>query len=248
MTVTTPPPTGTASVPGPSSASGPSSADLRRAAVRDIVALAPGIVPFGLMLGVTAVAMHVGGFTTTLGAVLVFGGSAQLTTMSLLHLGTGVTAALVSGAVVNARIMLYGAALASRFRDQPLWFRLLAPQLVQDQTYLSAIGRPEWTGAVFRRYWGWLGGTLLAVWTASVVLGVLVGPLVPPLPHLTLVGTALFVAMLAPKLVDRAAVLAAVTAGATAVLTAHLLPPVAIIAGTLAGLVVSMLLDGRRSS
>jgi predicted branched-subunit amino acid permease len=240
----------TTSAPAPASALAPdpTQPQLARAALRDIGALAPGIVSFGLMLGVTAGAMHVSGLSATLGAVLVFGGSAQLTTMSLLHLGSGLTAALVSGAVVNARIMLYGAALAPRFAGQPLWFRLLAPQFIQDQTYLSAMDRPHWTGAVFRRYWGWLGGTLLVTWTASVLLGVLAGPLLPPLPHLSLVGTALFVAMLVPKLVDRTTVLTAVAAGATAVLVGQLLPALGILAGTAAGLLVALAADSRRAS
>jgi branched chain amino acid efflux pump len=216
-----------------------------RAAARDIGALAPGVVSFGLMLGVTVVTLHSGAGAAVLGAALIFGGSAQLTTISALHLGAGMVAAVLSGAVVNARIMLYGAALEPWFREQPLWFRLLAPHFIQDQTYLSALGRPQLRGRHFRRYWGWAGLLLLVVWSLSVAAGLLLGPVLPPLPHLSLIGTALFVAMLVPRLVDRRAAAGAAVAAVTGLVVVQTVPELGILAGTAAGVVAGLALEGR---
>jgi predicted branched-subunit amino acid permease len=238
MTTTTAPP-----VPGAAPMIGGSS--LAWAAAKDIAAVAPGVVPFGLMLGVTVASLHAGSAAAVLGAALVFGGSAQLTTVTVLHLGAGLAAAVLSGLVVNARIMLYGAALEPWFRDQPLWFRLLAPHFIQDQTYLSTIGRTGLRGPAFRRYWTWLGLLLLVVWTGSVVAGLCLGPVLPPLPHLALVGTALFVAMLVPKLVDRTSLVAAVTAAAAALGVVSVLPELGILGGTAAGVVAALVVEGR---
>jgi predicted branched-subunit amino acid permease len=235
-------------LPAPPTVSPSASASVAGSAVRDIAALSPGVVAFGLMLGVTVVTLHAGAGAAVLGAVLVFGGSAQLTTVTVLHLGAGLLAAVVSGMVVNARVMLYGAALEPWFRDQPLWFRLLAPHFIQDQTYLAAIGHRELGGREFRRYWGWAGLTLLVVWTASVAAGLLVGPALPPLPHLALVGTALFVWMLVAKLVDRTALVAAVTAGAAALAVAHVVPQLGILGGTGVGVLAALLVGERTRS
>jgi predicted branched-subunit amino acid permease len=218
-----------------------------RLAARDIGSLSPGIVPFGLMMGITATAMHSGAVATLTGATLVFGGSAQLTTLTLLHLGTGLLAAVVSGAVVNSRVLLYGAALGPRFTEHPRWFRWLGASVIQDQTYLSAIGRPEIRGAAFLRYWLWLGFSLLLVWLSAVAAGIALGPLAPPLPHLPLVGTALFVAMLAPRLVALPAVAGAGAAALVALAVSQLAPSLGIIAGTAAGLLVSLKVEGARS-
>jgi len=218
---------------------------LRTAAMRDVLAVSPGIVPFGVMLGVTVVTTGTGGFAGVLGAALVFGGSAQLTTIAVLHLGAGLLAAVLSGIVVNARILLYGAALEPWFRHQPLWFRLLGPQLIQDQTYLSASVRSGYGAAGFRRYWAWLGGVLLAVWTGSVALGLLAAPFLPPLPHLGLVGATLFVAMLVPRLVDRTSLIAAAVAAGTALVVVRVLPDLGILGGTTAGVLAALL--ARRS-
>jgi predicted branched-subunit amino acid permease len=221
-------------------------AELRRAAVRDIAALSPGVVPFGLMLGVTVMATASGAASALVGAAWVFGGSAQLTTITVLHLGAGLVAAVLSGAVVNARILLYGAALEPFFRGQPLWFRLLAPGFIQDQTYLSATGRSWAAPADFRRYWGWLGASLLVVWTASVGLGLLLAPVLPPLPHLALVGTALFIAMLVPRLVDATSLAGAAVAALTAVAVAQILPELGILVGAAAGVATAVLVSARR--
>lgn len=228
------------------SAALPRPAVLRRAAVRDIAALSPGVVPFGLMLGITVTATASGSASALVGAAWVFGGSAQLTTITVLHLGASLAAAVLSGAVVNARILLYGAALEPFFRGQPLWFRLLAPGFIQDQTYLSATGRSWAAPADFRRYWGWLGASLLAVWTASVGLGLLLAPVLPPLPHLALVGTALFIAMLVPRLIDASSLAGAAAAAVTAVAVAQFLPQLGILLGATSGVVTAVLVGARR--
>jgi predicted branched-subunit amino acid permease len=218
------------------------------AAARDIAAVSAGVVPFGLMLGITVVATGTGRLAGLVGAALVYGGSAQLTTITLLHLGTGLVAAVLSGAVVNARILLYGAALQPYFRAEPMWFRLLAPHFIQDQTYLSTVNRSGFRPEDFRRYWALLGGLLLAVWTGSVALGLVVAPLLPPLPHLGLVGTALFISMLVPRLVRRSAVVAASSAAGAAVLVAQLVPALGILGGALVGVLAAMVTTPRTAS
>jgi predicted branched-subunit amino acid permease len=225
----------------------PDQVRLRRDASADVLAVVPGIVPFGVTLGMTAVSLGTSAVSTLLGAASVYGGSAQLTTMTLLHLGAGLCAAVASGLVVNARVMLYGAALEPVFRHQPSWFRLLAPAFILDQTYVSATARRGYTAAEFRRYWAWLGYGLLAVWIASIATGLLVGPVLPPLPHLVLVGTALFVAMLMPRLADKASVVGAVTAAVVALGVVRVVPTLGILGGTCAGVAAAVLMSRSRS-
>ena len=225
--------------------SGTSSPDIRRAALSDVRMVAAGLVPFGITLGVTVVETKTGALPGVLGGFLVFGGSAQLTAIGLLHLGAGMTAAIVSAAVVNLRVLMYGAALEPWFRGQPLWFRILGSHFIQDQTYLSAIERPEYRREIFRRYWLWLGSLMLLVWTSSVAVGVLAGPLLPPLPHLGLVGTALFVAMLVPRLVNATAIAAAATSAAGALLVSQLAPQLGIISGACVGVLAAMFVERR---
>jgi predicted branched-subunit amino acid permease len=102
-------------------------------------------------------------------------------------------------------------------------------------------------GRDFRVYWTWAGGLLLVLWTASVAAGLLLGPVLPSLPHLALVGTALFVAMLVPKLSGRVTVAGAAAAAGIALVVVRFVPELGILAGTLAGVAVAMTVEGRTS-
>jgi predicted branched-subunit amino acid permease len=214
--------------------------DARRLALVDARTVAPGLLPFGAMLGVTVVSTGAGRLAGILGGPIVYGGSAQLTALTLLDRGLALLAVVLSAAVVNSRLLLYSAAMADRFRAQPALFRWLAPHLIIDQTYLMASTRPFLAGRDFRRYWTWLGGTVLVVWTGSIALGIVLAPLLPPLPHLTLVGTAMFIGLLVPRLVDKPAVVAAVVGGGVAAAVSWVLPAAGIVAGAVAGVAAAM--------
>jgi predicted branched-subunit amino acid permease len=213
--------------------------DPRRDAVRDVLAVAPTLVPFGVALGIVIASSTMGDAAGLLGAPLVYGGSAQLTATTMFQRGAGVLAIVGSALTVNARLLLYGASLAPRFRAQPTWFRLVAPHFIVDQTYLSASARPGHSGGGFRAYWLSLGLGVMAVWSAAVGVGVLVGPQLPVLPHLTLVGTALFIGMLMPRIRDRPSLVAAITAGTAAPIAAQVVPAAGVLIGAAAGLLAA---------
>lgn len=197
----------------------------------------------GLVLGITVDALGRDRLAGIIGAAAVYGGSAQLTTVTLLAQGSAVAFAVLSGLVVNLRLLPYSAAMGDRFAGQPRPFRWLAPFLLIDQSFLLAEGRRELPAEVFRRYWLWLGGFVAGAWTSSVAAGELLAPVLPPLPHLTLVCTAMFLGLLFPRLVTRPAVVAAVVGGATAGVVSELLPALGIVAGAVAGVAAACALD-----
>ena len=45
---------------------------------------------------------------------------------------SGLMLAILAGALVNARIVIYSASLAARWSNQPTWFRLVAAPLIID--------------------------------------------------------------------------------------------------------------------
>lgn len=233
----------------PDNASGPRLDKRPRTdAVRDVAGIAPGLLPFGMALGIVIAGSAMGDGAGILGAPLVYGGSAQLTATTMFQHGAGVLAVLGSALTVNARLLLYSAALSPRFRDQPTWFRVAAAHFIIDQTYLAVQRRAIHTGRQFRTYWMWLGLGVMAVWTGAVCLGVAVGPRLPALPHLGFAGTALFLGMLMPRIRDRPGVAAAVAAGLTAPVAAELVPTAGVVVGAAAGMVAGGLVAKRRST
>jgi predicted branched-subunit amino acid permease len=215
----------------------------------DVLRLVPSMGPFGVALGVTAMQLSQSGLNTVLGAGLLYAGSAQLTVITMFANGTGAAAVLAAGLLVNARLLLYGAALEPRFRQQKLWFRLLAAHFIIDATFANASQRPhDEPPEQFRRYWCRLGAGVLALWTGSVTIGVLMGPKVPPLPHLGLVGLALFAGLLAPRLTSRPPITAAAAAALAALLAACTAPQLAVPVGAVAGIAAGALTDRGRTS
>lgn len=219
-----------------------------RMAAADLSVAGWGMIAFGLVLGITIHALHRDAAAGILGAAAIYGGSAQLTAVTLLSQQPALAVAVLSGIVVNLRLLLYSAAMGDRFADQPRLFRWLAPHLIIDQTFLLAEARRELTGRVFRHYWLWLGGLVLIVWCSSVAAGEILAPVLPPLPHLTLVCTAMFIGLLRPRMVSRPAVAAALVGGVSAVLVSHLAPQLGIVAGTVCGVAAAMALATRSTS
>ena len=211
-----------------------------RMAAADLSVVSSGMIAFGLVLGITIHAYGRDAAAGIIGAASVYGGSAQLTTVTLLAQHSTLAFAVLSGAVVNLRLLLYSAAMGDRFAGQPRLFRWLAPHLMIDQTFMLAEGRRELTGRSFRHYWLWLGGFVLLVWCSAVAAGELLAPVLPSMPHLGLVCTAMFLGLLLPRLVTRPAATAALVGAVAAALVSQLLPELGIVAGAVCGVAAAM--------
>jgi predicted branched-subunit amino acid permease len=188
-----------------------------REALRDLWPIAVAVAPFGLFVGVTLDELGIPRTTGYLSSLLIFSGSAQLAVLTLLDTGAGLTTIVAIVAVVGARLVVYGGALAPHFRAQPVWFRWFGPHLLVDQTFGVATARSDLEEpGRFRAYWLTIGAGLGTVWLTVIVIGSLVGPVLDRLGMLELTAPALYVGMLVPRLSDRAAVGAAVVAAALA--------------------------------
>ena len=215
-----------------------------RDALLDVVPLLFALVPFALVVGVQA-ASDGRAAGSVAGTLLLFAGSAQVSTLSLLHQGAGLVPILLTVVLINARFVAYTANLATQFAGQPTWFRLLAPHFVIDQTYAIATARADLAGgARFRRYWLTSGLTLGVVWVTAMAAGATLGPIVPHAPAVALMPAAVFAAFLGPALRDRASA-AAVATGVAAAL-APLPTATRVLLGTAMGALAGFLTEKAR--
>lgn len=187
-----------------------------RRGVAAAATLMPAIVPLGLALGVALGAMSHPPVVTWLSAPLMLAGASQLVLFSQLESGSGVAAAVAAAVLLNSRFAVYGAALSPRFGcGQPMWFRLIGPHYIVDQTYaVTMTGVHEGdTDDDFRHYFATAGTVLLVVWSCSVGIGIIGGPILPSALPLEFVLPATFIALIVPGLRRRSEV-AAVVVGA----------------------------------
>jgi predicted branched-subunit amino acid permease len=205
------------------------------AALHDAVPLTAALAPYAAIIGVTIGTGRGSRVAGLAGAPLLYSGSAHLSAMTLLHHDAPGLTVVVTVAMVNARFLVYSAALAPYFEDQPKWFRWLAPHFIVDQVYGLVLRRTDLDDPVrFRTYWLTVSGLILVSWTAAMSVGVLLGPAVPDLPAMTMLPISAFLGLLGPKLIDWPAAVAAATA-ATVTVCAPVPGPTRVLVGLLSG-------------
>ena len=208
--------------------------------MRDMLPLFVGAVPFGLVLGVAVAESDVPDLAGWSSSWLIFGGAAQLASITLLASGAPALSAVTAALVVNARHLMYSAAMVPRFRGQPSWFRWAGPYLLIDQVFaLSSVRDDE--PESWRAYY--LGAGLLAwaMWQVVVAVGVVVGAAVPDPWSLEFGIPILFIGLVVPTLVRRPALLAALVAVAVTAVFAGLPNRSGMLIGGVAGVLAGTL-------
>jgi len=220
-----------------------------RDGLRDVIPALVGIAPFAVVIGVALSQLEISQWMGVTASALMYGGSAQLAASNLIRSGADLVTILVTVGIVNARLLMYGAALEPRFKDQPRWFRWIAPHFIVDQTYALVTGRPELAHdpARFRRYWLTIAGAISAVWLGVIGAALVAGTRVHPESPLMIAAPALFVGMLVPKLAHRRSLAAAVGAAVVSSAGAALPNGLGLLAGVVAGMAIAAMVDRKQS-
>jgi 4-azaleucine resistance transporter AzlC len=191
-------------------------------------AIAPvllALIPFAVAFGATAMGGGLSALETLAMSVLVFAGAAQLAAVPLISAGASVAIVVLTVLVVNLRMTLYSASLASHFRRLPLGWKGLLSYLLTDQAYAATITRFD-DGETEEpdKRWYFLGVALAiwVTWQAGTMLGVFLGSWASEGWSLDFVLPLTFIALAVPAIKDRATAAAALSAGVAAVLAAAL--------------------------
>ena len=199
-------------------------------------------VPFAMVLGVAIGESSINNFVGWASSWIIFGGASQLTLITILAAGGAPFSALGAALAVNSRHLMYSAALASRFTDQPRWFRWLAPYVLIDQQF--ALTEPlEDDAHDWRRYYLTSGAVFWTLWQTTVALGIFLGPLVPDSWGLDFAVPLMFLGLVVVALNRMPAAVAAVSGGVGAWLFAGLPNNLGLLAGGLVGVIVGTLAD-----
>lgn len=203
-----------------------SSTQLRRGA-RDTVPVIVAYVPFGLTIGAAMANAGVPPLVAWASSPLLFGGAGQLIAVQLLGAGAGSVVTVLAALVVNARFLLYSAALAPHVADWPRPRRWAAAYLLADPVYALTAARFAATGGggsarERMAYYAGVGVTLWSAWLLLTGLGMLLAGVLPAGFRLDLAAPLTFLLLLLPMLATRASVVAAGAGGLAAAVTAWL--------------------------
>lgn len=219
------------------------------AGVRDIVPLVVGTTPFAIIFGTLAVAAGLPPLAAVAMSIIVFAGSAQFISISLIGSGAALPVIWLTTFVINLRHALYSATLQPVAQRWPLPWRALVAFWLTDESFavierrLQTVGDagalPYYVGSSLFFYLNWIS------WTA---IGALLGHRIPGLAGLGLdfAMIATFAAMAAPQLRAPTPVAVAIASGGVAWLGHGLPYKLGLILAALAGVSVGVILDFRQ--
>ncbi len=215
---------------------------MTRRAITDALPLLIPAVPFALVLGVaiTETVMPAGVAWST--NFFVFAGAAQLALVSLAATASWLTL-VATAVVINLRHVMYSAAMAPRFADQPRWMRWVGPFFLIDQVFALMAARPELSGRDFRRTYLTTGVLFFSVWTTTVTAGVFIGGVIPTSWRLDVAPAIMFVGIVILGLANRANLGAAAVGALVCALALELPNNLGLLVGALAGVATGFLMD-----
>ena len=207
--------------------------------------LLPGVVPFGLIYGVTALAAGFSPLLAQLSSAIVFVGSAQFVLAQMAGAGAAAPIMALTGFIVNLRHVLYSASIAPYLPGLSRRWQLLLGYLLTDEAYAVTIMHYRKSPEAPGRRWYLFGSgiTLWAAWQLSTAAGILLGARLPAEWPLDFALPLIFIALVVPAVRDRPAMLAALTAAAVAVVAAGAAYGLGLILATVAGVAVGAALE-----
>jgi predicted branched-subunit amino acid permease len=218
----------------------------RRRLVVDGLGLIVSAAGFGFVFGLAArTSGHYSVIEAMAMSTIAFGGAAQFAVVGYVASGVAWPAIVVLTALLNARHVLYSAALAPWFRGRPFRERAIAAHLLTDESFALAI-------AHFRRigrfdpvgYWYPAIVTTLIPWNLATFAGAMIGDAIvePRRLGIDVIFPAAMIGLAVGLVTGRREAVTAVGGAAVAVaVSLTMSPTVGIIAGGIVGPAIGLL-------
>ncbi|HEU0004237.1 MAG TPA: AzlC family ABC transporter permease [Ktedonobacteraceae bacterium] len=224
--------------------------------IKEILPILLGVLPFGLIYGVSARSAGLPVLAAQAMSFIVFAGSAQFVTVQLISAGVPVSIVILTACLLNLRHALYSASIAPYVKRLPRRWKMLLAYVLTDEAYAVTITHYRQSdGAGIRsvasnndarfvtpKHWYFLGAglTLWIVWQISTAVGILLGANVPTSWSLDFTLPLTFIALVVPALKTRAEWIAAGTAGIIAVLAVGLPLNLGLLVATFTGMAIGL--------
>jgi 4-azaleucine resistance transporter AzlC len=211
--------------------------------------LAPGVIAFGLVYGVTAVQAGFTPLQAYLMSLMVHAGSSQFVAVGMWNTSTGL-AIILTTLIINLRHMLMGASIAPYVRHLPTRWKALLAMWMSDESYALSIARYQ-KGECSHLYFFGANLGIYLYWPLSGLIGALIGTTIsdPSKYGLDLIFPLAFIGLLSVFIDGWLPMVVALASGALALGAVELLPGkwYVLVAG-IAGSLLGLLLEERRGT
>ncbi len=221
---------------------GSAQADLarsRRHLVVDGIGIAASAAAFGFVYGFAAVGAGLSPVEAAAMSLIVFAGASQFAALGYLAGGLAWPAIILLTALLNARHLLYSAALAPWLRDVPTPRRAVMAHVLTDEAFALSIAHfTRLRRTDERGYWIAAVGVTFIPWNVAALAGVFIGREIPNPERfgLDIVFPAAMVGLAAGLITGRREIVAAIVGAGLGVVVGLLVSPsVGIVGGGLLG-------------
>ncbi len=212
---------------------------------RSVAPILLGVVPFGLIFGVTAAASDVPILAAWASSFIIFAGAAQLAVVGILGAGGAAIVAVFTAVVINARHLMYSADMGRYTTDEPLGRKAAMAYVLTDQAYLVTSHRfpdPASTEGFTSFYFG-SAVTLWLSWQVATTTGILLGTAIPSSWSLEFAIPLTFLALLILAIKDKPGLVAAAVGGGIALAGVGLPYNLGLLVGALTGIAAGVVAE-----
>ena len=213
--------------------------------LRDTLLVLPSYLPFGLVCGVASVNAGLTTGASLALPALVYGGSSQAVVLQFLQGNASLWVAILSGCVVNLRMAVYSAAMASKVRHLSKPRRMLVAAFLVDNTFafMQERERTHPHDQHIIAYYAGVSTMFWSFWLLFCAVGVFAGNFVPVSWQLDFAIPLSFIAIAGASIRNVPMAAAALVGGLASVLLFSLPLKLGLIAACLAGLVAGLLVQ-----
>jgi 4-azaleucine resistance transporter AzlC len=208
-----------------------------------ILPLTPGIVPFGLIAGLTPVQLGYHWLDSVAASLLIFAGASQIAAYQLIAEHSSVWVIFLTVIAVNLRYILYSASIAPHLSDAPWPLRLLAAYGLTDQSYavcLKTFAARDFDLSERLRFYFGGSAVVWSVWQTTTLIGALAGQVIPLVWSLEFMIPLSFFVLALGTIHRPAHRTAAVVGGTVAAMLMHAPFNTGLITGALMGVIAGM--------
>jgi predicted branched-subunit amino acid permease len=176
--------------------------------VRDMAPMMLGVIPFGMVCGVGAMAAGASPVAALAMSMIMFSGAAQIVATQLLVAGAPFAVILLSCLVVSLRLLMYSATMAPYLRPLDHRWRNLLSFVLTDQAFAGTLQRFKRSDDLRANasYFLGTGALLWGTWQIATIAGIVAGQVIPASWQLEFVVPLCFLAVLMPLLRDRVSI------------------------------------------
>ena len=193
----------------------------RRRIATDAIGIGVSAAGFGFVYGLSARGAGFSPIEAMAMSTIVFAGAAQFAAVGYVASGLAWPGIVLLTALLNARHLLYSAALAPWLRDVPVARRAVMAHLLTDEAFALSIGHFRRIGRGDERGY-WLGAIVATFipWNLATLAGVLLGAQIPEPSRfgIDVIFPAAMIGLAVGLITGRRELVAAIVGGAIAVL------------------------------